>query len=161
MEGSGEFGRVDESLGVSLRAWSQRVSRRGVISRVGQGLIALIGVRALAPVVLDRRDEAYAEHQQSVWTCDDWITCALCGKPCDCCGGSVSRCPSGTVAAGWWTKCCCRTGKNAKCNTIIYRDCMGSAHCCRLKNCNRTCDWARVYGVGDYACTLMIQGAEC
>lgn len=91
------FDRIGER---QTRRSAQRVSRRSVISTLGQ---AMVGALAVPLLPFDRSGAAYgAEPKKGEFknttddeVCDYWRYCALSGTLCTCCGGSVTSCPPG------------------------------------------------------------------
>lgn len=95
---------------------AEESSRRGFLSRLGRLILVMLGV-AMVPLLPVDRVIPIVEAAD----CNDWHLCGIYGRPCDCCGGSVTSCPNGIFEGdSWWTSCCNHF-------TINYID------CCRKK----------------------------
>lgn len=125
------FDRVGER---QTRHTAQRVSRRSVISTLGQVMVGAVAVPLLP---FDRSGEAYgAEPKKGEFknttddeACDYWRYCALSGTLCTCCGGSVTSCPPGAeVSRVTWVGTC-QNPTDGKHYLVSYNDCCGKVTC--------------------------------
>src|SRR5215475_10335715 len=121
--------KVDVAVQDILDRIGQRLSRRGVVARLGSALLGALGVTLLPNLPLDRR---FVVDAQTGDCATDWQLCGIYGYLCKpCCGngsGGLTECPScsarGTEFS--WSKCCPEpstcppSGKN-----ITYWDCCG------------------------------------
>jgi len=112
-----------EEQAAYLTDWAQRVSRRGLLARVGNLALKIAGV-SLVPFLPVNR--VFAQFGCS----SDWQTCGMHGFFCTaCCGGgaSYSTCPACTIQSGFWTGCCPNPASCGPGTTIRYYDCCGTA----------------------------------
>jgi hypothetical protein len=104
-----------------LVEWSQRISRRRLLSRVGNFALKAAGVSLLPLLPADR---AFAQFGCS----SDWQTCGMHGFLCKACcnqGASYASCPQCTNQGGAWEGCC-RPDPCAPRVLILYYDCCGT-----------------------------------
>src|SRR5687768_3090076 len=95
--------KLDSSFVKCLNDFAQRMSRRGVIARVGKFVLAAMGISLMPNLPWDRSFTAAAKIG-----CGDWKLCGICGNLCtSCCGGGgLFNCPSCTTKGHFWAKCC-------------------------------------------------------
>jgi methylamine dehydrogenase light chain len=114
-----------------IRTVAQSSSRRGVLARLGQ---VMVGVAALPLLPVDRtvaRAAEPAKREPTETDCDYWRYCAVDGKLCSCCGGSVNQCPPGSEpSAISWIGTCLNPADGRR-YTVSYNDCCGMASCSR------------------------------
>lgn len=151
---------LDERTAEHLSHWGQRLSRRGVLARVGDLLLKATGV-ALIPLL--PADRAFAQGG-----CGDWTLQGMWGSMCaECCGvgASLSSCPPCTVVGAAWSYCCVN---NNVCpqerRNITYFDCCGTvdpwwsfqAAGCHGTVCHNHPQEQQVWcgGTGTYRCTV-------
>lgn len=92
--------RIEERLENLAVSFAHETTRRHALAVLSRALLAALGVSVLEPVILDRRTEA--GH-----LCGRWNYCGMYGRPCSCCGGSDTTCPSGlTKSTSFWHRCC-------------------------------------------------------
>lgn len=111
--------KLDQRAGELIADFSQRMSRRGLVSALGRLMLRAAGV-ALVPVLLPV-DRAYAQFSCS----GDWQTCGMHGFFCKACCGHSARyasCPACTTTRAAWSKCCWDEG-NCRSTWIMYVDC--------------------------------------
>jgi methylamine dehydrogenase light chain len=90
--------------------------------------------------------------------CSDNRYCHLHGYACACCGGTDTKCPTGTTRGHYWSFCCQHS-------TIWYVDCCGGntkcpSSCPVCHNSNQP-NWCLGYGGGQYICTLAEYQGGC
>jgi hypothetical protein len=131
---------IDERSVPYLVEWAQRVSRRGLLARVGQVAMKIAGISLVPLLPVDR---AFA---QFACGSGDWQTCGMHGFFCkSCCGGgpSYASCPPCTYTGSFWTGCCQPPDVCASKVLIRYYDCCGTrgefsdeaAQACRGDEC--------------------------
>lgn len=89
--------------------------------------------------------------------CTDKQYCWIHGNPCACCGGSDSKCPSGTEAGATWYYCCSN-------RRISFRDCCGNVKCpsnCPWCDNSSQPNWCGGKGGDVYVCTLAEDMGSC
>lgn len=156
----------DEQAATYLSDWSQRLSRRGLLARVGHLALRISGVMVVPLLPVNR---VFA--QGFVQGCSDWRMCGIVGWFCsNCCGesGSYWSCPSclNTSPTGWPACCTNNTVCPNYSRTIIYKDCCGDAAgaaACHGPSCHGNPD-AQSYctgGQGSYQCTIIQEGSAC
>lgn len=131
---------LDAAVEDSAREVARRVTRRGLLARIG---CALVGAASL-PVLPVARGAAPDKPKVTgskadpgdPQSCDYWRHCAIDGFLCSCCGGSQHQCPPGTEpAAVTWIGTCHNPG-DGKSYIVSYNDCCGKGSCGRCL-CNR------------------------
>jgi methylamine dehydrogenase light chain len=126
----------DRFFEAGSRRGAQRLSRRSLIAKVGQVLVA---TAALPMLPVFRRAQAAepgwrfvneAQTKDST-QCNYWRYCASDGYLCACCGGGPSTCPPGTSPSPTsWIGSCVHPDDH-KTYLIAYRDCCGTDSCGR------------------------------
>ena len=107
-----ERSKFDRCVAGALMKSSEQSSRRGFLSRLGKFSLTMLGVATVPVLPVDR-----VIPMAAVANCSDWHLCGIYGRPCDCCGGTVTTCPPNNPQGdNWWSSCC-----NHK--TINYIDC--------------------------------------
>jgi hypothetical protein len=159
---------VDESIAGALGYFSQRVSRRGLLAKVGKLTLAALGVSIAWDVLpLDRRVEIAKAATCDIYHCCWWSYCGLYGRTCTCCNGGnlPNYCAVCSTYYSYWSSCCCKSSEGTKYN-IYYWDCCNS--CCS-SSCNG-CLWCSRYGGKSkpawcngtpYCCTAIVKGSTC
>lgn len=128
-----------------LEGFSQRVSRRSMITRVGKLALSLLGVSAFPLLPFDRVMRS-AKAQSG--TCAQWHLCGINGRLCNsctCAAGTVQSCPRCTYQGALWRMCCpvrvngdgAPTGEW---KTVEYIDCCGQQGTCTPTNNAGSCD---------------------
>lgn len=118
---------IDSVVEKATRSISQRTSRRGVIGRLGQ---LLLGSTVLPLLPVDRSARADTP-EPSETDCDYWRYCAIDGKLCSCCGGSMTQCPPGSEPSAISWIGTCLNPADGRHYLISYNDCCGMASCSR------------------------------
>jgi methylamine dehydrogenase light chain len=143
--------RIEERLENLAVSFAHETTRRHALAVLSRALLAALGVSVLEPVILDRRTEA--GH-----LCGRWNYCGMYGRPCSCCGGSDTTCPSGlTKSTSFWHRCC--SGWD-----VWYHDCCGSGSCpgsCDFHACGPSQPSWCGSTPGSPVCTLAIVAASC
>lgn len=147
---------VDRTVENVLDRFSQSVSRRGMIARLGKVVLGGLGLSVATQILPVDRRVARADV-----SCSDWRLCNMCGNQCDCCNGDakgIGGCPDCATVGSFWTGCCCNPNDN-RAYTIRYWDCMkGSCtnakvdQCHNCTSCSNGCPQP-VWGSGTYVCT--------
>lgn len=164
----------DDIVADRLGRWSQALSRRGLMVRVGHVALSAFGLSLVSVL------PAYRIAPQ--FTCSgDWQTCNMHGNWCKACcehGARYNQCPScpGTTQGSWWEGCCFNpnTCENV---TIRYYDCCNSntavINACKGDLCGLDpngpgypCpnDWAAYCpgGGAQFVCTIVVNtGVSC
>lgn len=148
----------DERTADLLRAFSQSLSRRSLISRLGRLMLGVLGVGVVAVLPLDPLIPEVA----AAYTCSSWQLCGLCGRICTCCngGGGLNVCPYGSTWSAYWSACCYSpsTGFGSR---FFYWDCLnGNANCSGCLSCQNNCPQP-LWGSGTYKCTAVTQNPSC
>jgi hypothetical protein len=143
--------------------WSQGISRRSAIARIGGFLFTIAGVAYLGTAGPVRAAPRHPPQETKpgndshyYYLCSTCKYCLADGYPCECCGGTSSSCPSGCSAGSWWTGCCCG---------LRYRmqDCCGSCPSCNSAHC-KFCTNAippdEAY-CQNYKCTMVYAYSTC
>jgi hypothetical protein len=146
---------IDKAVGLGVDALSQRLSRRGVLAKLGKVCLAALGVGFAQETLPAVRGVADATHPGA---CNQPYLCNLDGRWCACdgCSGTLYACPNCASIGGSWNYCC--SGYR-----VYYRDCFrGSCgnqkyHNCR--NCHECSNGPQrgIYGgsAADYLCTMV------
>jgi hypothetical protein len=148
-----EHPKVDGAIGGTIDMLSQRLSRRGVLTRLGKLCLAALGISIVPESLPAVRGVAEATHPGA---CNQTYLCNLYGRWCACdgCSGSLYSCPNCATVGGSWNACCNHL-------RVYYRDCFrGSCGAVKYNNC-RNCHscsngpWRGIYGgsASDYLCT--------
>ena len=127
---------LDTRMTRTTRSLAKRVSRRGLLGRMGAVLLG-VGAFPLLPVGRDAYAAQEIPELGDPQSCDYWRYCAFGGSLCSCCGGSHTQCPPGTeLSPVTWVGTCLNPadGKNY---LISYNDCCGKTYCGRC-SCHRT-----------------------
>jgi len=99
---------LDTAAARALDGLGQRISRRGIVARVGRFILSAMGLSVVAHLPIDRTFKVEAQGT----TCCLWQLCGIWGWLCNgCCGGGggLTGCPScSDMVRGnnYWTKCC-------------------------------------------------------
>lgn len=124
---------LDDLAERCARLLAERTSRRSFLRILGK---ALVGTAFLMPVLPIARNASAAtsgttDDDDDKTSCDYWRYCATDGFLCDCCGGSVSKCPPGSVPSpiSWVGTCHNPHDKNDY--IVAYHDCCGQTACDR------------------------------
>jgi methylamine dehydrogenase light chain len=126
----------DRLLERSSRLSAQRISRRSLISVIGNAVVASA---ALPLLPVQRKAQAgelssrFARNAQTkdATQCNYWRYCASDGYLCACCGGGPSTCPPGTAPSPTSWIGSCVNPDDGKTYLIAYRDCCGADSCGR------------------------------
>jgi methylamine dehydrogenase light chain len=171
-DGDQQESKLDTSASRFLDNFAQRISRRGILARLGDLALAALGISLVPNLPLNRTFVAEANVG-----CDDWRLCGIWGWLCaDCCGGngSLTSCPScsgggTTQGSGSWSLCC-PSGNDCGSKTITYRDCCGGtdtqAGPCQGTQCQKNINgeqpqWCNNGALGTYRCTIISVGGNC
>jgi methylamine dehydrogenase light chain len=143
--------RIDDWSERVARGLARRLSRRGLLARLGAALaggaaLPLLPVARLARAQTGEgggdggRAPAAPEGIEGPagdpTSCQYWRHCAIDGFLCGCCGGTHTSCPPGTqMTAVTWIGTC-RNPADGKQYIISYNDCCGKDICGRCY-CNR------------------------
>lgn len=153
--------RFDLATSRALDNFAQRISRRGILARMGKFALGALGISLLPNLPLDRTFVAEA------FGCDtDWRLCGIYGFLCaDCCGGtaSLTTCPSCTTKGFSSWSSCCESEDGCIRRMITYWDCCGGtdtqAASCRGEQCRRNPVAQPAWcSSGAYRCTVITQG---
>jgi methylamine dehydrogenase light chain len=119
---------LDKRIAKSTRHSARTLSRRSMITRLGQILVGT----ALIPVLPVARASSSAIEIPEIGdpnSCDYWRYCAIDGFLCSCCGGSSSSCPPGAEPSPVTWVGTCENPVDGKRYVISYNDCCGKAIC--------------------------------
>jgi len=127
--------RLDSHITQSTRFSARTLSRRSLITRLGQILVgtALVPVLPVARASSPKLEVAEIGDPNS---CDYWRYCAIDGFLCSCCGGTSSSCPPGAEPSPVTWVGTCENPADGKRYIISYNDCCGKATCGKCF-CNR------------------------
>jgi len=162
--------KLDIATARLLEDIGQRVSRRGLLSRVAKLLLGAVGFSAIPHLPLDR--SFIAEAQGS--SCCFPQACGMNGSLCNsCCGnsGSLTGCPNCagmTVGNNSWSKCCSDPAICGSGLMVTYRDCctpnQSDAQACKGSFCgfdpSQPSAWCSGTGLF-YSCTIIEVGGAC
>ena len=126
---------LDKRITKSTRRSARTISRRSLITRLGQLLVGT----ALVPVLPVARASGPSIDIPEIGdpnSCEYWRYCAIDGYLCSCCGGSSSSCPPGTEPSPVTWVGTCENPVDGKRYIISYNDCCGKATCGKCF-CNR------------------------
>ena len=129
------FQEFDKHIAKSTRRSARTISRRSMITRLGQLLVGT----ALVPVLPVARASGPSIEIPEIGdptTCEYWRYCAIDGYLCSCCGGSSSSCPPGAEPSPVTWVGTCENPADGKRYIISYNDCCGKATCGKCF-CNR------------------------
>ena len=119
---------LDKRIAKSTRHSARTLSRRNLITRLGQILVGT----ALIPVLPVARASSSTIEIPEIGdpnSCDYWRYCAIDGFLCSCCGGSSSSCPPGAEPSPVTWVGTCENPVDGKRYVISYNDCCGKATC--------------------------------
>lgn len=126
---------LDKHIAKSTRRSARMLSRRNLITRLGQILVGT----ALIPVLPVARASSPTSGIPEIGdptSCDYWRYCAIDGYLCSCCGGTSSSCPPGAEPSPVTWVGTCENPVDGKRYVISYNDCCGKATCGKCF-CNR------------------------
>lgn len=126
---------LDKHITKSTRQSARTISRRSLITRLGQLLVGT----ALVPVLPVARASGPSIDIPEIGdpnSCEYWRYCAIDGYLCSCCGGSSSSCPPGAEPSPVTWVGTCENPADGKRYIISYNDCCGKATCGKCF-CNR------------------------
>lgn len=135
MDKANFFSKLDKRITRSTRNSARTVSRRSVVSRLGQLLVGT----ALIPLLPVARSSAASVEIPEIGdpnNCEYWRYCAIDGFLCSCCGGSSSSCPPGAEPSPVTWVGTCENPADGKRYIISYNDCCGKPACGKCF-CNR------------------------
>lgn len=158
--------RFDAAAGRLLDGFAQRISRRGILARVGKVALGLMGVTLAPSLPLNRIFQVEAQS-----SCLAQSLCGIYGRLCNtgsstCCHGGTgpSGCPSCTTKGPYaWSKCC---AIGCAGSYVEYWDCCGGTEAeaagCTGAFCERNTPQPEWCSGGTYRCTLVIvTSVEC
>jgi hypothetical protein len=163
-QGGTHESEFDVAAGRFLDGFAQRVSRRGILARIGKLALSLMGVALVPHLPIDR---TFVVEAQST-DCDDWRLCGIHGFLCKACcdqGEQLYECPQCTNTGGSWSSCCTKPSDNCQ-YAITYTDCCSSATAsipCTGKSCNNNPNVNRNWcdDLGAFRCTVITVGPKC
>ncbi len=135
MKASNFLKGLDKHIAKSTRHSARTLSRRNLITRLGQILVGT----ALIPVLPVARSSSPTPGIPEIGdptSCDYWRYCAIDGYLCSCCGGTSSSCPPGAEPSPVTWVGTCENPVDGKRYVISYNDCCGKATCGKCF-CNR------------------------
>ena len=135
MKTSKLLSRLDQHIASTTRHTARVISRRSLISKLGQllvgtALVPVLPVARAGPVRLEIPEIG------DPGSCEYWRYCAIDGFLCSCCGGSSSTCPPGTEPSPVTWVGTCENPADGKRYIISYNDCCGKSVCGQCF-CNR------------------------
>jgi hypothetical protein len=154
---------VDAFVATLLRKRGQSISRRGVLARMGKGLLGVVGISLVPVLPIDRTFATTAQGGP----CCQWQLCGIQGYLCGS-GNGTSSCPSGTHQGASWSKCCDNGNDcNPESRMIEYWDCCATSQAVAVGTRGTHC--AHNSSVEDawcaegdfYGCTYAEIGAIC
>lgn len=156
-----ETGRYDAAVARGLDDLAQRLSRRGLLAKVGRVTLGVLGLTIATEAAPLIRSEADASSH-----CSGYELCGFCGWKCGCaaCSGSLYQCPNCANIGGYWETCCISGGTQGQ--WIRYIDCC-KGQCSDTKFNDCKCSWCcrkdhPVYSCGTYMCTkVSLTGRSC
>lgn len=157
--------RLDTVTSRLLDNFAQRVSRRGMLARLGKFALGLTGLSLIPNLPIDRTFTVDADGGPG---CGDWRTCGMYGSPCKACcdgTGSLTMCPSCTLVGSFWSKCCFNPVTCTN-KLVRYIDCCGGTHP-QVGNCagpfctSGTVQPSWCAGGGTYRCTRIAVVGDC
>ena len=119
---------LDKHIAKSTRRSARTLSRRNLITRLGQILVGT----ALIPVLPVARAGSSTIEIPEIGdpnSCDYWRYCSIDGFLCSCCGGSSSSCPPVAEPSPVTWVGTCENPADGKRYVISYNDCCGKATC--------------------------------
>lgn len=169
-QGGAHESKFDIAAGRFLDGFAQRVSRRGILARLGKFALTLLGLTLVPNLPLNRVCVVEAQNPSGASCDSDWRLCGIYGNLCKaCCGGSASKtsCPSCTTRGSSWSRCC--RDPNGNCKWVSYFDCCGGgsdAANCKGTWCQGNCggsepNWCGGAGGNVYRCTIVSVGGSC
>lgn len=135
MNTSNLLSRLDQRITSSTRRTARVISRRSLISKLGQLLVGTALVPVL-PVARASSPRLEVPEIGDPGSCEYWRYCAIDGFLCSCCGGSSSTCPPGTEPSPVTWVGTCENPADGKRYIISYNDCCGKSGCGQCF-CNR------------------------
>jgi methylamine dehydrogenase light chain len=164
--------RLDLVAANFLDHFAQRISRRGVVARIGKLTLGIMGMSLVPSLPLDRTFTVEATGGSGL-DCGDWRLCGMCGSFCarrtSCCGGGTGGdmfiCPGCTQREQFWFKCCTDPCDPGNRRLINYHDCCGATNAsvgCTGDPCEAGCD-REVYCASGNAmrCTVIQDMGPC
>jgi methylamine dehydrogenase light chain len=127
--------RFDRTVAEQSRALAKRISRRGMLARLGTFVVGA-STLPLLPVARAAEAEALPE-MGDPRSCDYWRYCAFGGYLCSCCGGTHTSCPPGAEPSPVTWVGTCLNPTDGRQYLISYNDCCGKSPCGRC-GCHRT-----------------------
>lgn len=130
--------RLDVVAANFLDNFAQRISRRGVIARIGKLTLGIMRLSLVPSLPLDRTFSVEASGN-AAGCLGEWRLCGMCGYFCarrtSCCGGGTGGdlfiCPGCTQREQFWMKCCTDPCDSTNRRLIRYLDCCGGDAGCR------------------------------
>jgi methylamine dehydrogenase light chain len=160
--------RFDLATSRLLDNFAQRVSRRGILARMGKLALGALGISLLPNLPVDRTFVAEA----FTGCLTDYRLCGIYGYLCQsgtsCCGGgtgSLTGCPSCTTKGTSFWSMCCESDDGCTRKMISYWDCCGGTDAqaagCKGEECFRNTPQPAWCTSGTYRCTVISIGASC
>lgn len=126
---------LDKQVVKSTRRSARTLSRRNLITRLGQVLVGT-SLLPVLPVVRASNQSHEPTDTDNPESCDYWRYCAIDGYLCSCCGGTSSSCPPGTEPSPVTWVGTCENPADGMRYIISYNDCCGKSSCGKCF-CNR------------------------